>query len=133
VVGVPDDDRHEGVTEHDADGLYIAPNFLGIERSPDALLIQITSNEGRTVEQKQALYATLVANLEQRLGLDPADVTINPLKVRPEDWSFGHGRAQYVEGDRGPGAEDERQRRTPPVRSGGRAARQPHGLDTGAG
>jgi phenylpyruvate tautomerase PptA (4-oxalocrotonate tautomerase family) len=99
VVGVPDDDRHEVVTEHDEDGLFIAPTFLGVERSPDALLIQITFNEGRDVEQKKALYAELVRRLHERVGLDPADVTINLLEVKPENWSFGHGRAQYVAGD----------------------------------
>jgi len=99
VAGVPDDDRHEVLTEHDPESLHIAPSFLGVKRSADALLIQITFNAGRTVEQKQAFYAALVTGLEQRLGLDPADVTINLLEVAPENWSFGHGRAQYIERD----------------------------------
>ena len=53
--------------------------ILAVERSADALLIQITFNEERTVAQKQAICAALVAKLEQRLGLGPADVTINLL------------------------------------------------------
>ncbi len=52
-----------------------------------------------TVAQKQAFYAALVANLDQRLGLGPAEVRINLFEVAPENWPFGHGRAQYVEGD----------------------------------
>jgi 4-oxalocrotonate tautomerase len=99
VVRVRDDDRHEVLTEHDPESRNIAPSFLRVERSADALLIQISFNDGRTVALKQAVHTALVANLGQRLGLDPADVTINLLEVAPENWSFGHGRALYVEGD----------------------------------
>jgi 4-oxalocrotonate tautomerase len=72
TVGVPADDRHEVVTEHDAENLYLDPNFRGLGRSPEAILIQITFNEGRTVEQKQAFYAALVESLHERLGIPPA-------------------------------------------------------------
>jgi 4-oxalocrotonate tautomerase len=96
-VGVPADDRHEVVAEHDPENLNLDPNFLGIGRSAEAILIQITFNEGRTVEQKQAFYATLVAALHERLGVRPQDVTINLVEVKKENWSFGNGVAQYVE------------------------------------
>ena len=99
MVRVRDDDRHEVLTEHDPESRNIAPSFLGVQRSADALLIQITFNEGRTVAQKQAVHTALVANLEQRLGLDSSAVTINLLEVAPENSPFGHGRALYVEGD----------------------------------
>ena len=64
---------------------------------PEAILIQITFNEGRTVEQKQAFYAALVESLHERLGIRPQDVTINLVEVKKENWSFGNGVAQYVE------------------------------------
>ena len=97
VVGVPDGDRFEVVNEHDAENLKISPDFLGIERSPDAVLIQITLNEGRTVERKQALYAALAKGLQERLGMRPEDVVISLVEVKKENWSFGNGVAQYVE------------------------------------
>lgn len=97
VVGVPDDDRHEVIAEHSPENLNIAPVFFGVERSADAVLIQITLNEGRDVQQKQAFYKALVANLQRKIGLRPADVTVNLLEVKPENWSFGDGVAQYVE------------------------------------
>jgi 4-oxalocrotonate tautomerase len=97
TVGVPADDRHEVVSEHDAENLYLDPNFRDLERSREAILIQITFNEGRTVEQKQAFYAALVERLHERLGIRPQDVTINLVEVKKENWSFGNGVAQYVE------------------------------------
>jgi phenylpyruvate tautomerase PptA (4-oxalocrotonate tautomerase family) len=73
------------------------PNCRGLGRSPEAILIQITFNEGRTVEQKQTFYAALVERLNERLGIRPQDVTINLVEVKKENWSFGNGVAQYVE------------------------------------
>lgn len=97
TVGVPADDRHEVVSEHDPENLYLDPSFRGLGRSPEAILIQITFNEGRTVEQKQAFYAALVKSLHERLAIRPQDVTINLVEVKKENWSFGNGVAQYVE------------------------------------
>ncbi|MDT4960601.1 MAG: hypothetical protein QOF87_248, partial [Pseudonocardiales bacterium] len=57
VFGVPPNDRFQVIAEHAADGLIYDPAYLGINRTDDVILIQITLNEGRTVEQKQAFYA----------------------------------------------------------------------------
>lgn len=98
VMGVPDEDRFEVLSEHTPENLDISPRYLGIERSAEAILIQITLNEGRTVELKRAFYAALVAGLNDRLGIRPEDVTISLVEVRKENWSFGNGIAQYAEG-----------------------------------
>jgi phenylpyruvate tautomerase PptA (4-oxalocrotonate tautomerase family) len=98
VMGVPDDDRFEVITEHDAANLYVSPDYLGIERSADAIVIQITLNAGRPVEMKRAFYAALVANLNGRLGIRREDVVVSLLEVGKEDWSFGNGLATYAEG-----------------------------------
>jgi Tautomerase enzyme len=90
VVGVFDDDRHEVLTQRDPEGLNVAPSFLGVERSADAVLIQITSSEGRTVAQKQAFSAALVASLKQRRPRPgrcddpPARFGAGELVVRPQ-------------------------------------------------
>jgi 4-oxalocrotonate tautomerase len=96
VVNVPDKDRFEVVTEHDPENLNISPDFLGIERSSDAVLVQITFNEGRTTEQKRALYAALASALNERLGIRPEDVVVSLVEVKKENWSFGNGHAQYA-------------------------------------
>ena len=53
---VPEGDRFQVITQHGPDTLLIDPSYLGIARSADALIIQITLNEGRSVEVKQAFY-----------------------------------------------------------------------------
>jgi 4-oxalocrotonate tautomerase len=51
-VGVPENDRFQVVGEHDAGNFLFDPDYPGIQRSDDLVMIQITWNEGRTVEQK---------------------------------------------------------------------------------
>jgi phenylpyruvate tautomerase PptA (4-oxalocrotonate tautomerase family) len=94
---VPEDDRFMLVTQHDAEEFDYSPRYLGIARSDDLVVIQITVSNTRTVEKKQALYRRIVERLADNPGARPEDVFISLVEVLPEDWSFGHGRAQYVE------------------------------------
>jgi len=96
AVNAPPLDRFQVVTEHPADGLIYDPAYLGIERTDDVVLIQITLNAGRTVEQKKALYARIVELLAENPGVRPQDVLINLVEVPRENWSFGDGVAQYA-------------------------------------
>ena len=93
---VPEDDRFLLVTQHDADEFDYSPRYLGIVRSDDLVVIQITANSTRTVEQKQALYRRMAERLADNPGVRPEDVFISLVGALPEDWSFGNGRAQYV-------------------------------------
>src|ERR1700760_1858719 len=90
-VGVPEKDRFQIIAEHDADTFLFDPSYLGIERTDDLVIIQITWNEGRTVEQKKALYAAIAAGLTKSPGLRPEDIFISLVEVRKENWSFGNG------------------------------------------
>ena len=94
---VPEDDRFMLVTQHDAEEFDYSPRYLGIARSDDLVVIQITVSNTRTVEKKQALYRRIVERLADNPGARPEDVFISLVEVLPEDWSFGHGRAQYME------------------------------------
>ena len=95
-VGVPKDDGFQVVGEHEADDFLFDPDYLGIHRSDDLVMIQITWNEGRAVEQKQALYKAIVDGLAAKPALRPEDVFINLVEVKKENWSFGNGVAQYA-------------------------------------
>lgn len=96
-VGVPKDDRFQVVGEHDAENFLFDPDYLGIHRSDDLVMIQITWNEGRTVEQKKALYKAITDGLvAAKLGIRSEDVLINLVEVKKENWSYGNGVAQYV-------------------------------------
>jgi 4-oxalocrotonate tautomerase len=95
-VGVPKDDRFQVIGEHDAENFLFDPDYLGIHRSDDLVMIQITWNEGRTVEQKKALYKTIADWLSTDLGIRREDVLINLVEVKEENWSFGNDLAQYA-------------------------------------
>ena len=53
-AGVPQKDRFQVIGEHEADGFQFDPDYLGIQRGEDLVLIQITWNEGRTTAQKRS-------------------------------------------------------------------------------
>ncbi len=55
--------------------------------------------QGRSEEQKRALYAGLARRLEEAAGLSPSDLVVSVASNTREDWSFGLGRAQFLEGD----------------------------------
>ena len=93
---VPEGDRFMILTEHDEDDFVYDANYLGIQRSDDLVYIQITVSNTRPTAQKQKLYRRIVEKLTEKPGLRPEDVFINLVEVLPENWSFGHGEAQYV-------------------------------------
>jgi len=96
AVGVPANAQFQVVSEHDADNFLFDPGYLGIDRSDDLVIIQITWNEGRTVDQKKALYKAIADGLGKAPGIRPEDVFINLVEVRKENWSIGKGEAQYA-------------------------------------
>ena len=96
TFAVPEGDRFMTVSEHDEDGFVYGADYLGIQRSDDLVLIQLTVSNTRSVAQKQKLYRRIVERLSDRPGIRPEDVFINLVEVLPENWSFGHGQAQYV-------------------------------------
>jgi 4-oxalocrotonate tautomerase len=96
TFNVPEGDRFMTISEHDADDFLYDPNYLGIKRSDDLVIVQLTVSNTRSVEQKQQLYRRIVERLTKNPGLRPEDVFINLVEVLPENWSFGHGVAQYV-------------------------------------
>jgi 4-oxalocrotonate tautomerase len=95
-VGVPANDRFQVITEHDADNFLYDADYLGIHRSDDLVMIQITWNEGRTLDQKKALFKAIADGLHAAIGLRREDVLINLVEVKKENWSFGNGLATYA-------------------------------------
>lgn len=100
VLAIPERDRFQIVTEHEASRIVALDAGLGFERSDNRVVIHIFTQGGRSTEVKQRLYATIAASLE-RVGVPGEDVFIGYVENTPADWSFGFGRAQYVEGDLG--------------------------------
>jgi phenylpyruvate tautomerase PptA (4-oxalocrotonate tautomerase family) len=72
------------------------PLYLGINRTDDLVIIQITWNEGRTVEQKKRLYRAIAEGLGKATGVSAENVFVDLVEVKKENWSFGNGVAQYA-------------------------------------
>jgi phenylpyruvate tautomerase PptA (4-oxalocrotonate tautomerase family) len=95
TIGVPAADRFQVITEHEANELVYDRGYLGIKRTDDIVMIQITMSFGRTLEQKRKLYRRITENLAY-LDVRPEDVWINLVETARENWSFGLGEASYA-------------------------------------
>jgi phenylpyruvate tautomerase PptA (4-oxalocrotonate tautomerase family) len=96
TLNVPAKDNFHIITEHDQDSLVYDPEYLEIQRTGGIVIIQITLNEGRTVELKKAFYKQLAGRLHAELDIRMEDVFISLVEVKKENWSFGNGVAQYA-------------------------------------
>lgn len=96
AAGVPQHDRFQVITERDPANFLFDRDYLGIHRTDDLIVIQITFNAGRSLDQKKALYRAIAQGLHEALGVRLEDVFINLVEVPKENWSFGNGIAQYA-------------------------------------
>jgi len=96
ALKIPDGDRFQIFTEHDATTLVADKTFMGMQRSADFVVIQIFLSRGRTTEIKQALYRRIAERLATSPGIRPDDIFIALTEMGLDDWSFGRGEAQYV-------------------------------------
>lgn len=94
VANVPVDDRFQVINEVPARNLIYSPDYLGFDRSPSVVFIQIFFNAGRSVEVKEALYGRIAENLAAA-GVRADDIIINLVDVPKENWSFGRGQLAY--------------------------------------
>jgi phenylpyruvate tautomerase PptA (4-oxalocrotonate tautomerase family) len=94
TANVPADDRFQILNAVHRDQIVTHPSYGGVERSDDALFIEITLNMGRTIDVKKALYAGIASRLEP-LGVRADDILVSLVEVAKENWSFGGGRMTY--------------------------------------
>ena len=93
---VPKEDRFVVISEHAESEFQFSRTYLDIARSDDLVIIQITANNTRNLDQKKALFARIAELLSRDPGLRKEDVFINLVEVAKENWSFGNGIAQYA-------------------------------------
>ena len=96
ACGVPAQDRFQIITEHPASGLIYDPDYLGVHRTDDIVIVQITLSAGRKPAQKRLLFKRMAEILAGNPGLKPQNLMINLVEVAWENWSFGNGEAQYM-------------------------------------
>lgn len=95
VLNVPEDDQFITITEHEAENFRYG-NAFDITRSDDLVYVRITVFDSRTEEQKKALYRRLSDLYTEKLNLRPEDLIILVTDAPKENWSFGHGIAQFA-------------------------------------
>ena len=98
TFAAPPRDRYQIVTEHPAGQIIAEDTGLGFERTDGVIIIQIVQ-QGRSEDQKRSAYAELARRLEQECGVAPTDLIISIVANDRADWSFGGGRAQFLDGD----------------------------------
>jgi len=96
ALEVPEDDQFMTITEHEPANFRTSTSCYGVSRSEDVVYIQITVFNTRTVEQKKALYRRAAELLGQNPGVRPENIFINVLESAKENWSVGHGVAQFA-------------------------------------
>ncbi|ETO40751.1 putative tautomerase yrdN [Fructilactobacillus florum 8D] len=96
--GVPKDDRYQIVTQHEPEEMELLDAGLGIERSADVLFFQILSTP-RNMGQKRTFCRDLVTKLQQEMQIRPEDVIVTMATNHAEDWSFGLGKQQFLDGE----------------------------------
>ncbi len=95
ALNVPEDDQFMTITEHEPANFRTGSGY-GIARSADVVYIQITVFDTRTAEQKKALYKRTAELLGENPGIRPENVFVQVLDAAKENWSVGHGLAQFA-------------------------------------
>jgi phenylpyruvate tautomerase PptA (4-oxalocrotonate tautomerase family) len=95
-IGALENDRFQVFTEHPPSQLVFDPTYLDIRRTDGFVVVQITMNAGRSLDQKKQLCAAIADGFQSRIGIRREDVFINLIEVPRENWSFGNGVAQYA-------------------------------------
>lgn len=95
TLDIPEDDQFMTITEHDPANFRYGSAF-GVNRSDDLIYIRITVFNTRTGEQKKALFRRLAELLGDSPGIRPEDVFVIIDEAAKENWSVGHGLAQFA-------------------------------------
>jgi hypothetical protein len=98
AFGVPQHDRYQIVHEHPHSHFVVEDTGLGIKRSRNCLVLQVTTRPHER-KYKEAFYDLLCKTLKKECGIEPSDVVISIVTNSDEDWSFGYGRAQFLTGE----------------------------------
>ena len=96
AIEAPAQDRFQIITEHPASGLLYDPTYLGIQRTENIVMVQITLSTGRKPPQKRNLFKRMAEILAENPGLRPQDLMVSLVEVAWENWSFGNGESQYT-------------------------------------
>jgi phenylpyruvate tautomerase PptA (4-oxalocrotonate tautomerase family) len=96
-LGIPPGDRFIMISEHGDDELFIDPTFMGMNRTQNAMIVNVMIGAHRPLSDKRALMAAITRLLNEAVGIAPDDVFIALVPVPNENFSFGGGVPQLAE------------------------------------
>jgi 4-oxalocrotonate tautomerase len=96
ALNVPEDDQFMTLSEHGAANFRYGASYLGVARSDDLVYIQIVVFTTRTADEKKLFFRKATELLGESPGIRPEDVFINVVEAAKENWSLGHGQAQFA-------------------------------------
>src|SRR3984893_10110225 len=97
VANVPNYDKFQVVTRHEPDEIiYPEEGYLGIDYTPDLIIIQVTWVGGRSTEVTKKFYQHIADEIHAKQGVRKQDIWISLVDSGREDWSFGNGEMQYA-------------------------------------
>jgi phenylpyruvate tautomerase PptA (4-oxalocrotonate tautomerase family) len=85
------------ISEHGDDELFIDPTFMGMQRSANAMIINVLIGAHRPLSDKRALMAAITRLLGEAADIAPDDVFIALVPVPNENFSFGQGVPQLAD------------------------------------
>src|SRR5690348_9055664 len=95
ALAVAEGNQFMTISEHEAANFRHGEAY-GVARTDDVVYIQITVFSTRTAEQKKALFRRIAELLGENPGIRPENVFVNLLESAKENWSVGHGLAQFA-------------------------------------
>lgn len=89
---VPDEDRFQLINRFAAVDMILNPTFGGMNRTRDASIVEITFLQGRSDDQKRALYRR-VTDLAVVAGFKADDIMVALIENATIDWTLGQGQS----------------------------------------
>jgi len=90
VMNLPGDDYFQVTHELEGENYIFDPNYFGMPRSPDFLMIRLSFN-ARPAVMKQRLFEAIADNLVNSPGLRREDLGMSIVETAFENW-WAHGR-----------------------------------------
>lgn len=92
---IPQDDYFHIIEELEPHQIKFPKTYLDIPHTSDIVYIQIIAGQGRTIEQKKALYKEIAHKITNSTTVTKNNIIIVLLENDGrENWSFGNGEMQ---------------------------------------
>ncbi|TAK58381.1 MAG: tautomerase family protein [Bacteroidetes bacterium] len=89
TINCPPDALYHIINQVKREQLTYMPEYKGMKRSENVIILQITLKEGRTPEQKKQMYEKISSGLNSNLGIRFEDIIIILTDSAAENWYFG--------------------------------------------